>query len=445
MNNAIDGGRLELAEADSWRSHAGETRTGGEPAIVHHPTLNKTQEGNPMAKTAQLKNLLKPPKMAWNPTERKLLRAAGIADLCELAQKRVPRMVFDYADGAADGERSLTRARDTFANIEFQPSVLRDVSVLNTTRTVLGKEAKLPFALAPTGFTRVMHSDGEPAVASVAQQFGVPYSLSTLGTTSMAGVAQAAPQGRHWFQLYFAEDRALVKELLAQAEEADFDTILLTLDTPISVPRRRDVRNGLTIPPSMSVGTFAEACLHPGWWLSQVRAGIPSPKVLAATGGSASDMIKRVFNPRLSIEDVEWLRGVWSGNLVAKGVQSVTDAKRVTDAGVDGVWLSTHGGRKLDRAPVPVRLLPDVVDEVGERSEVFVDTGITSGADIVAAVALGASAAVVGRAYLYGLMAGGRRGVVKALEILTREIEVTMKLLGVTSVDQLNRSHVKLP
>jgi L-lactate dehydrogenase (cytochrome) len=394
---------------------------------------------------AQLKNLLKPPKMAWRPLERRLLRAAGIGDLYTLARQAVPRMVFDYADGAADSERSLTRARQTFAGIEFQPSVLRDVSSLDTSTTILGKTAKLPFALAPTGFTRVMHADGEPAVASAAQQFGVPYSLSTLGTTSPAGVAAAAPEGRHWFQLYFAEDRALVKELLALAEDAGFDTILLTVDTPISVPRRRDIRNGLTIPPSMSLATFAEACLHPSWWARQIRAGIPSPQVLAVAGGSASDRIKRVFNPRLSIEDFEWLRGAWSGNLVAKGVQSVADARRVVDAGADGVWLSTHGGRKLDRAPVPVRLLPDVVDEVGERAEVFVDTGITSGADIVAAVALGASAAVVGRAYLYGLMAGGRRGVVKALEILTREIEVTMKLLGVTSVAELSRAHVKLP
>ncbi|MEU4380152.1 alpha-hydroxy acid oxidase [Micromonospora echinofusca] len=396
-----------------------------------------------MSKSARMSTLIKPPKVAWNPTDRRLLRAAGIADLRAVARRAVPRMVFDYCDGAADSERSLSRARETFANIEFQPSVLRDVSKLDTSRTVLGKRQKLPFALAPVGFNRVMHAEGEPAVASVAQQFGVPYSVSTLATTSLADVAAAAPEGRHWFQLYFAEDRAMVKELLALAEEARFDTILLTLDTPISVPRRRDIRNGLTIPPSMSVATFAEACLHPGWWVRQFRAGAPSPQVLKATGGSASDMIKRVFNPRLSIEDVEWLRGAWSGKLVAKGVQSVADAKRVAAVGVDGVWLSTHGGRKLDRAPVPVELLPHVVDEVGDRVEVLVDTGITSGADIVAAIALGASAAVVGRAYQYGLMAGGRRGVVRAMEILSREIEITMKLLGVGSMDELNRSHIK--
>ena len=398
-----------------------------------------------MAKSAKLKHLFKPPKIAWRPLERQLLRAAGIEDLCRLARRRVPRMVFDYTDGAADSERSLTRARQTFAGMEFNPSVLRDVSTLDTTRTILGRQAKLPFALAPTGFTRMMHAEGEPAVASAAAKFGVPYSVSTLGTTSLTDIAASAPGGRHWFQLYFAEDRGLVKELLAQAEEAGFDTILLTLDTPISVPRRRDIRNGLTIPPSMSLSTFAEAWLHPGWWVRQLRAGIPSPQVLSAAGGSASDRIERVFNPRLCEEDVEWLRGAWQGNLVTKGVQSVADARRVVDLGVDGVWLSTHGGRKLDRAPVPVRLLPDVVDEVDGRAEVFVDTGITSGADIVAAIALGASAAVVGRAYLYGLMAGGHAGVVKTLEILTREIEVTMKLLGVTGVDQLNRTHVTLP
>jgi len=396
-----------------------------------------------VARRAQLR-FLRPPKIAWGPVERGLLRAAGIDDLRLLARKRVPKVFFDYTDGASDSETSLLRARQSFARMEFQPSVLCDVSELDTTRTILGKESKLPFALAPTGFTRVMHADGEPAVASVAQQFGIPYSLSTLGTTSMADVRAAAPDGRHWFQLYFAQDRGLVKELLAQAAEAGFDTVLVTLDTPIAVPRRRDIRNGLTIPPSMSLGTLLEACTHPGWWYNQIRAGRPGPAVLAATGGTAPDMIKRVFNPSLSVDDLDWLRGAWSGSLVAKGVQSVADAKRVADVGVDGVWLSTHGGRKLDRAPVPIEILPSVVDEVGERAEVFADTGITSGADIVAAIAMGASAAVVGRAYLYGLMAGGRRGVVKAMEILQREIETTMKLLGVNSVAELNRSHVRL-
>ncbi|MEV0901825.1 alpha-hydroxy acid oxidase [Actinoplanes sp. NPDC049802] len=395
-----------------------------------------------MSRSSRMNTLLKPPKMAWNATDRRLLRAAGIQDLRAIAKKQVPRMVFDYCDGAADGEISLNRARDTFAGLEFQPSVLRDVSVVDTGRTVLGQRQRLPFVLAPVGFNRVMHADGESAVASVAEQFGVPYSVSTLATTSLADVAAAAPGGRRWFQLYFAEDRGMVKELLACAEEAGFDTILLTLDTPASVPRRRDIRNGLTIPPSMSLGTFAEAWLHPGYWMRQIRAGSPKPQVLAATGGSAADMIKRVFNPRLCLDDVEWLRGVWYGRLVAKGVQSVADAGRVADL-VDGVWLSSHGGRKLDRAPVPVELLPDVVDEVGDRVEVLVDTGITSGADIVAAIALGATAAAVGRSYQYGLMAGGRRGVVRALEILSREIEVTLKLLGVTAIDQLNRSHVR--
>ncbi|MEH1101798.1 alpha-hydroxy acid oxidase [Micromonospora sp. CPCC 205561] len=216
-----------------------------------------------MSKSARMNTLIRPPKVAWNPTRRRLLRAAGIDDLRAVARRAVPRVVFDYCDGAADSERSLSRARATFASTEFQPSVLRDVSVLDTSRVVLGRRQELPFALAPVGFNRMMHAAGEPAVASVAQRFGVPYSVSTLATTALADIAAAAPEGRHWFQLCFAEDRTMVKELLALAEEARFDTILLTLDTPISVPRRRDIRNGLTIPPSMSVGTFAEACGDP--------------------------------------------------------------------------------------------------------------------------------------------------------------------------------------
>lgn len=397
-------------------------------------------------RSAQLRALLKPPDIAWNPTQRKLLRAASILDLCALARRRTPRLAFDYTDGAAYSELSLTRARQTFADMEFHPAALTDVSEVDMSREILGQRAKLPFALAPTGFTKVMHWDAEPAVVSVAEQFGIPYSLSTLGTTTMAGVAAAAPGARRWFQLYFAQDRALVKELLAEAQETGFDTVLLTVDTPVSVPRRRDIRNGLTIPPSMSVSTMAESLTHPGWWVNQLRTGMPSPAILAkaAGTGSASDLIESVFNPTLGMEDLEWLRGAWSGNLVVKGVQNVDDAKRIVDAGADGVWLSSHGGRKLDRAPVPVRLVPPVREVVGDRAEVFVDTGITSGADIVAALALGASAAVVGRAYLYGLMAGGRPGVVKAMEILSREIEVTMKLLGVTRTEDLRPEHVTM-
>ncbi|MDG4794553.1 alpha-hydroxy acid oxidase [Micromonospora sp. WMMD1082] len=391
--------------------------------------------------------LIRPAGRGRDAVQRRLTRVQSIHDLREAARRRAPRAVFDYADGGAGRELNLGRCRQTYDRLEFHPTALTDVSVVDTSSTVLGGPVAFPFALAPTGFTRIMHPSGEGAVASVAEAYGVPYSLSTLGTTTMEDVAIAAPGARRWFQLYLSRDRALAKELLARASASGFDTLLLTVDTPISVNRPRDVHNGLTIPPSMSVRAILDGLRHLGWCGEMFRATRKDPlvsAVLKSTGGNAAEMIQSVFNPTLDLGDLEWLRAEWSGKLVAKGVQSVTDACRAVDAGADGVWLSTHGGRKLDRAPVPLELVPPVVDALQGRADVVVDSGITSGADIVAAVALGASVAAVGRAYLYGLMAGGRTGVDKALEILTGEVVRTMQLLGVTRVDQLRPAHVTL-
>jgi L-lactate dehydrogenase (cytochrome) len=302
----------------------------------------------------------------------------------------------------------------------------------------------LPFAFAPTGFTRMMHHEGEPAVASVAGAVGIPYTLSTMGTTTIEDVAAAAPDTRKWFQLYLWRDRAPGKDLVQRAAAAGYDTIMLTVDTPVGGARLRDVRNGLTIPPSLSLRTFVDGAMHPAWWVNLLTTEPLTFASLASTDGTVAELINRVFDPALTMADVEWLRGAWSGNLVVKGIQSVADARRVVDAGADAVLLSNHGGRQLDRAPVPLELVEPVVAEIGDRAEVLVDTGITHGADIVAAVALGARAALIGRAYLYGLMAGGQAGVAKAVDILTGEIVRTMQLIGVSSVDELRPSHVRL-
>jgi L-lactate dehydrogenase (cytochrome) len=392
---------------------------------------------------AELRPLLRPRKIIWDRTERRLARAADIADLRAIARRRTPRAVFDYTDGAADNEVSLLRARQAFARVEFRPSVLRDVSEVDTGRMILGKRSTLPFGLAPTGFTRMMQHEGERAVASVAEQIGIPYTLSTLGTCTIEEVAEAAPGARKWFQLYMWRDRAPAKDLVARAAAAGYDTLLLTVDTPVAGARLRDLRNGLTIPPALSLRTFLDGAMHPNWWFNLLTTEPLVFASLASTEGTVvAELLNRVFDPALSIDDVHWLRGIWQGSLVIKGIQSVADAKRVVDAGADAVWLSNHGGRQLDRAPVPLELVPDVVDAVGDRAEVFVDTGIISGADIVAALAMGATAAMIGRVYLYGLMAGGRRGVVKAIEIIADEVLRTMQLLGATSVDELRRSHV---
>ena len=393
---------------------------------------------------SELAPLLRPAPFVLDSTERRLRRAADIADLRRIARRRTPRAVFDYTDGAADGELSLRRARQAFARLEFTPSVLQDVSTVDTSREILGRRSALPFAFAPTGFTRMMHHEGEPAVASVAGEVGIPYTLSTMGTTTIEDVAAAAPDTRKWFQLYLWRDRAPAKDLVQRAAAAGYDTIMLTVDTPVGGARLRDVRNGLTIPPTLSLRTFLDGAMHPAWWFNLLTTEPLTFASLASTDGTVAELINRVFDPALTMADIDWLRGTWSGNLVVKGIQSVADARRVVDAGADAVLLSNHGGRQLDRAPVPLELVEPVVAEVGDRAEVLVDTGITHGADIVAAVALGARAALIGRAYLYGLMAGGRAGVAKAVELLTGEIVRTMQLIGVNSVDELRPSHVRL-
>jgi L-lactate dehydrogenase (cytochrome) len=396
-----------------------------------------------MPRPSELAPLLRPAPFVRDATARRLRRAAAVADLRTIARRRTPRAVFDYCDGAADGEQSLRRAREAFARVEFRPSVLRDVSVVDTGRDILGRRSALPFAFAPTGFTRMMHTDGERAVASVASEIGVPYALSTMGTTTIEDLAASAPSARLWFQLYLWRDRSFGKDLVQRAAAAGYDTLMLTVDTPAGGARLRDVRNGLSIPPALSMRTFLDGALHPHWWFDLLTTE-PLKFATLAAGGTPEQLINRVFDPALTMADVEWLRDIWPGKLVIKGVQSVDDAVRVVDAGADGVLLSNHGGRQLDRAPVPLELVGPTAQALGGRAAVLVDTGITNGGDVVAAVALGATAVLVGRAYLYGLMAGGRAGVAKAAEILRADIVRTLQLLGVSSVDELGPQHVRL-
>jgi L-lactate dehydrogenase (cytochrome) len=273
---------------------------------------------------------------------------------------------------------------------------------------------------------------------------GIPYTLSTVGTTTIEEVAAAAPDARKWFQLYLWRDRAPAKDLVQRAADAGYDTIMLTVDTPVGGARLRDVHNGLTVPPALSLKTFVDGARHPHWWFNLLTTEPLTFASLESSEGTVAELINRVFDPALTMNDVEWLRDTWPGKLVVKGIQSVEDARRVVDAGADAVLLSNHGGRQLDRAPVPLELVEPTVQAVGDRAEVLVDTGITHGADVLAAIALGARAALVGRAYLYGLMAGGQLGVEKAVTILAGEIVRTLQLIGVNSVDELRPSHVRL-
>jgi L-lactate dehydrogenase (cytochrome) len=393
---------------------------------------------------SELRPLLRPRPLELDPTTRRLTRALTIADLRAVARRRTPRAVFDYTDGAAEGEISLRRATEAFRRVEFQPRVLRDVERVDTTTTILGRPAALPLAFAPTGFTRMMHHEGERAVVRVADRAGIPYALSTMGTTSIEDVAAAAPGARKWFQLYVWRDRGAGKDLVQRAQAAGYEALILTADVPVAGARLRDVRNGLTVPPSLTLRTFVDGALHPSWWFNLLTTEPLTFASLTSWEGTVAELINKMFDPTVTMRDLSWLREIWSGPLIVKGIQHPDDARAVVDLGADAVVVSNHGGRQLDRAVTPLEALPGVLDAVGDRAEVLLDGGVRSGADVAAAVALGARACLVGRAYLYGLMAGGERGVARAVEILTLELVRTMQLLGVDSVAHLGPEQVRL-
>ncbi len=397
-----------------------------------------------LPRRSELGELVRPRRPAGDATDRRLARAASIGDLRELARRRVPRAVFDYTDGAAGAEIALRRSREAFHRVEFRPSVLRDVSAVDPSTVLLSRPSALPLAFAPTGFTRLMHTEGETAVARVAERVGIPHALSTMGTTTIEALATAAPAVRRWFQLYLWRDREASAALVERAGAAGYEALVLTVDTPVAGPRLRDVRNGFTIPPALTARTVANAARHPRWWIDLLTTEPLEFASLRSWGGTVAELADRVFEPAATLDDVRALRETWAGALVVKGVQTAEDARAVVDAGADAVVVSNHGGRQLDRAPTPLEELPAVVRAVGDRAEVLLDGGITDGADVVAAVALGARGCLVGRAYLYGLMAGGERGVQRAADLLAGEITRTLQLLGVASTAELTPDRVRL-
>ena len=380
----------------------------------------------------------------WNARERRLNEALTIYDLRDIAHRRTPQAPFDYTDGSADQEISLARARQAFEDIEFQPRILRDVSDLDLSSTVLGKKVAMPFGIAPTGFTRMMHAEGETAGSQAAEAAGIPFSLSTMGTRSIEEVAAAAPNGRNWFQLYMWKDREKSMALVERAQAAGFDTLLLTVDVPVAGARLRDKRNGMTIPPALTLKTITNALPRPEWWINFLTTDPLTFASLGSWNGTVAELLDQMFDPTVTFEDLKWIRTQWKGSLVVKGIQNVEDAKLAVEAGADAVILSNHGGRQLDRAPIPFHLLPETVREIGKDAEVHVDTGIMHGQDIVACIAKGAKFTLIGRAYLYGLMAGGREGVDKTIDILGTQMTRTMKLLGARSLEELEPGHVKI-
>lgn len=372
----------------------------------------------------------------------RLQSALTIYDLRRIAKRRTPAAAFDYTDGAAEGELSMARARQAFEDVEFHPGILTDVSTVDTTTQVLGGTSALPFGIAPTGFTRLMQTEGEIAGSGAAGAAGIPFTLSTLGTTSIEDVRRVSPNGRLWFQLYVMRQREISYGLVERAAKAGYDTLFFTVDTPIAGARLRDKRNGFSIPPQLSLKTVANAIPRPWWWYDFLTTPKLEFASLSSTGGTVGELLDAAMDPSINYEDLKEIRELWPGKIVIKGVQNVEDSKKLADLGVDGILLSNHGGRQLDRAPVPFHLLPEVVREVGKDTEVMVDTGIMNGADVVASLALGAKFTLIGRAYLYGLMAGGRRGVDRTIEILSEEVRRTMRLLQVSCVEELEPKHV---
>jgi L-lactate dehydrogenase (cytochrome) len=374
---------------------------------------------------------------------RRLEKAYTIWDLRDIAKRRTPKGPFDYTDGGAESEVSLERARQAYRDLEFIPSILKDVSTADLTRTTLGQTFAMPFGIAPTGFTRMMQTEGEIAGARAAEKYKIPYTLSTLGTTAIEKVVEAAPTGANWFQLYMWKDREGSMALVERAKKAGVKTLMLTVDVPVAGQRTRDYYNGLTVPPRLTAGTIINAIPKPAWWMNFLTTPPIEFASMKNWEGTVGELLDYMFDPTMTWEDLKWIRQQWDGNLIVKGIQNLEDGKKAAELGADAILLSNHGGRQLDRAPVMLHLLSDIKKEFKKDFEIHIDTGIMHGADVLAAVSLGAQYAYVGRAYLYGLMAGGQDGVEKALEIMRTQMVRNMKLLGVNSLDELTPKHVR--
>ena len=388
-------------------------------------------------------------KFETDPVARRLRTALTVEDMRRIAKRRLPHGVFDYIDGGAEDERALANNSAAFGLIEFCPNVLRDVSEIDVSTTLLGKPVSMPLVLAPTGYTRLTHSQGELSVARAGERAGIPYSLSTMSTRSIEEVA-AVSNGAKWFQVYTWKDRGLVREMVERAAAAGYEAIILTVDTAVLGRRERDARRGFSIPPRIGPGTIVDGIVHPAWTYDFMTH---EPMTFANVAhlsqyGSDRDMgrgqyVMMNFDQKLAWSDVEWLQSVWSGPIVLKGIQTVDDAKRAVAAGVQAIALSNHGGRQLDDAPAPIALVEPVAQAVQGQAEIICDGGVRRGSDIVKAIALGATACSIGRPYLYAMGAAGERGVDQLLQFFRDGIARTMALSGRTTIAEIDRGLVR--
>jgi L-lactate dehydrogenase (cytochrome) len=389
-------------------------------------------------RASEIRRLIQLKPVELDAARRRLSACHDIHELRKAARRVIPRPIFDYVDGAADEELSMAANVRAFRRWRFQPRALTGITAVDTATRLLDRDLPLPLVLAPTGYTRMMHPAGESGAARAAQRHGLPYTLSTMSTTSIEDVAAAA-QPDLWFQLYIQKDEGLTKELVNRAEAAGYRVLVVTVDTFVTGHRTRDERNGLTIPPALTVQTLGNIAVKPGYWMRMLRSEAIDFANFTGNGpgGTTIEGTGSMFNPTVSWDDIAALRARWPGKLVIKGPLSAADATRAAEAGVDGLQLSNHGGRQLDRTVPSVDLIARVRDAVGPDVAVLVDSGVRHGADIAVALALGADACAIGRAYLYGLMAGGEAGVDKVIDILTDQFVRTLHLMGVSSVAEL--------
>ena len=379
--------------------------------------------------------------------DRKLNSVVNLAELRSLAKRRVPKAVFDYVDGGANDELAYARSQEIYTRVEFKARVLRDVSVIDLKTKILDKESALPIIFAPTGYTRMMHYQGEVMVAKVCDENNLIYNLSTMGTTSSKEIGEQVPNVRRWFQLYLWRDRDQSLKFIEEAKAAGFEGLMLTVDTAVGGIKWRDMRNGLTVPPKIGLKTFFDMALKPKWWFNLLTTAPLEFATFRNFNKPLSEIAAKVFDPAVTFEDVKWLRSVWQGKLIIKGIQTVSDAQELAKIGVDAIVLSNHGGRQLDRSVVPLELLPAVRTAIGPKGnspEIYIDGAIMSGADCLAAVALGADAVLIGRAYLYGAMAAGKNGVEKVVEILRFEMETALKLMGAKNLSELSPDFINI-
>ena len=369
----------------------------------------------------------------------------SIDDLKRLYQRRVPRMFFDYTESGSWTEQTFQANERHLQGLKFKQRVLVDISDRDLASAMLGQPVTMPVALSPVGMTGLQHGDGEIKAARAAAQFGVPYALSTMSICSIEDVASKTSKP-FWFQLYVMRDRGFVKALIERAKAAQCSALILTADLQILGQRHKDIKNGLSTPPKPTIKNLLSTLGHPRWALSMLSANrryfgnIVGHVSGVSDTSSLSEWTAKQFDPALTWDDVAWIKEAWNGPLIIKGIMTPEDARLALESGADAIVVSNHGGRQLDGAPATVEVLPEIKDSLGNELEVWIDGGIRSGQDVLRVLALGADAAMIGRPYIYGLGALGEKGVIKALEIIRAELDLSMAFCGRTSVEAIDAS-----